>query len=108
MSPYQPTTKLPPFTGKESWNVWYTRFQLIADRSHWNDNKKLDEILPKLQGSAGDFVFSQLDDTTSHRDQHNGESVEEYTADLKRLYNKAHPSRDHQTREETLSRWFVR
>ena len=32
--------------------------------------------------------------------------MEEYTADLKRLYNKAHPSRDHQTREELLRRFL--
>ena len=125
-------SKLPPFTGKESWDVWFTRFQLIADRSSWSENKRLDELLPKLQGVAGDFVFSQLDNNTrnnykrlvnelhfrfrviensrtyksqfSHRDQHSNESVEEYAAELKRLYNKAHPNRDNSTRDEDLLR----
>ena len=41
----------------------------------------------------------------SKRDQHQGEAVDEYAADLKRLYNKAHP--DPETRQEDLLRRFL-
>ena len=127
--------KVPAFTGKECWNVWFTRFQTIGDRANWSDNRRLDEMLPKLLGDAGDFVFSQLSAETrnsfnklttelhyrfrvientrafqsqfSRRDQKATESIEEYVAELKRLYNKAHPNRDHQTREEDLLRRFL-
>ena len=30
------TTKLPIFTGKEPWNVWFNRFTEVADRMRWN------------------------------------------------------------------------
>ena len=36
-----------------------------------------------------------------------GERVEEYAAELKRLYDKAHPNRDSLTREEDLIRRFL-
>ena len=52
--------KLPPFTGKESWQVWYNRFNDMARRYKWTDDEKLDNLLPKLQGVAGDFVYGQL------------------------------------------------
>ena len=128
-------TKLPPFTGKESWLVWYNRFQDVSERRRWNDARKLDEILPKLQGVAGEFVFAQLSKSTrssykslmkeldnrfrvienprafrvqfSHRDQKPTETVEEYAAELKRLYDKAHPDRDHGVRREDLLRRFL-
>ena len=56
--------KLPPFTGKEKWEVWLNRFEAVADRRAWSTNDKLDELLPRLQGAAGDFVFSQLSGKT--------------------------------------------
>lgn len=127
--------KLPPFTGKETWKVWFNRFEEVAERKGWDDNDKLDELLPKLQGVAGDFVFGQLSKKSrgsyitlvkelktrfrvienpkafgvkfSRRDQKNGETVEEYAAALKELYDKAHPERDEQTREEDLLRRFL-
>ena len=37
-----------------------TRFEAIAERRKWSDDVKLDNLLPKLQGRAGDFVFTQL------------------------------------------------
>ena len=54
------TTKLPIVTGKEPWNVWFNRFTEVADRRRWSEDDRLDEILPRLQGAAGEFVFGQL------------------------------------------------
>ena len=127
--------KIPPFTGKERWDIWYNRFMEVARLRQWNDEQKLLEILPKLQGPAGEFVFGQLGPETrrnypqlvgelqsrfrvvettktartlfSNRDQCQGESPEGYAADLKRLYDKAYPSRDHNTRAEDLLRRFL-
>ena len=127
--------KIPIFTGKERWEVWLNRFEAIAVRQNWDEEKKLDELLPRLQGSAGEFVFGQLSERVrnnfgsltrelrnrfrrvetsksfsaqfSHREQHNGESVEEYAAELKRLYDKAHSNRDEVTRQEDLLRRFL-
>ena len=128
-------TKLPAFTGKESWTVYYNRFQEVADRRGWNDEQCLDELIPKLQGNAGDFVFNQLSSHVrrnyrslvnelnsrfrvienprtfqmqfSHRDQKTGEAVESYVAELKRLYDKGHTRRDTRTRNEDLLRRFM-
>ena len=126
--------KLPPFTGKDSWDVWINRFHDIADRQGWNDDAKLDEILPNLQGTAGEFVFGQLPrkirsnfkdmvkelgnrfwrvetakafiSMFSNRQQKPSESVEDFAADLKCLYDKAYAERDAQTRTEDLLRRF--
>jgi len=127
--------KLPPYTGKELWKVWFNRFEEVADRLGWSENDRLDELLPRLQGAAGDFVFGQLSKNTrgsyksltrelkirfrvienpkaygvkfSKRDQKCNESVEEYAASLKDLYNKAYPDRDTKTRDEDLLRRFL-
>ena len=56
--------KIPPFNGKEDWKTWINRFEAIAERRNWSEESKLDNILPKLQGKAGDFVFSQLSKDT--------------------------------------------
>ena len=45
---------------KDSWKVWINWFEAIAYRPHWTSEDKLDQLLPKLQGTAGEFVFSQL------------------------------------------------
>lgn len=113
-----PEAKLPPFSGKEEWKVWINRFEAVAERRCWDDGAKLDNLLPRLQGRAGDFVFNQLPHETlssypelvkelnsrfrvvetqktfaakfSQRTQKHDETVEEYAADLKRLYFKAY------------------
>ena len=54
------TIKIPAFNGKEDWRVWINHFEAIANRQGWSFEERLDELLPKLQGSAGNFVFSQL------------------------------------------------
>lgn len=127
--------KLPPFTGKETWKVWYNRFEDVSVRQRWSADEKLDELLPRLQGTAGEFVYGQLSQSTrsdykslcdelssrfrivetskaswvqfTHRNQLNGETVEEYAAELKKLYDKARVHRDHETRKEDLLRRFL-
>lgn len=127
--------KLPPFTGKETWKVWFNRFEEVANRQKWSSEEKLDELLPRLQGVAGEFVYEQLSHETrskytslckelnnrfrvietskaywvqfSHRNQKYGETVEDYAADLKKLYDKAHIRRDSETRREDLLRRFL-
>ena len=133
--PYLSDVKLPPFNGKEDWKVWITRFEAIAQRCNWNEDTRLDNLLPRLQGRAGDFVFNQLSYETmssyselvkelnsrfrtvetqrtfaakfSQRAQKQDETVEEYAAELKRLYAKAYKSRDSKTRQEDLVRRFL-
>ena len=43
----------------------------------------------------------------SHGSQKSSESVEEYAAELKRLYDKANANRDEDTRREDLLRKFL-
>ena len=127
--------KIPPFNGKEDWKVWINRFEAIAERRYWNEETKLDNLLPKLQGKAGDFVFTQVTKQTlgnyselvkelnsrlrvvetektyaakfSQRRQRADKKVEEYAADLKRLYAKAYKNRDSTTKQEDLVRRFL-
>ena len=127
--------KLPPFNGKEDWKVWLNRFEAVANRRNWNDDAKLDNLLPRLQGRAGDFVVTQLSKKPiscysqliqklysrfrvvetqktfaakfSQRVQRPDETVEEYAAELKRLYSKAYKTRDSNTRQEDLVRRFL-
>ena len=127
--------KLPPFTGKERWDIWYNRFVDVANLRGWNDEQSLLELLPRLQGPAGEFVYGQLSSQTrrdfrhlvhelnarfrvvetsktyralfSNRDQRIAESVESYAAELKRLYDKAYTTRDLRTRTEDLLRRFL-
>ena len=129
------SSKLPPFTGKGDWRIWLSRFEDTASRRNWTEQEKLDELLPRMHETAGDFVFGQLNQLTrqsyrklvreignrfrvvetsksyaakfSSRSQKVGERVEEYAAELKRLYDKAHPNRDSRTREEDLLRRFL-
>lgn len=128
-------TKIPPFTGKEPWNTWIARFEAISSRYNWSEDEKLDQLLPKLDGVAADFVFTQLPPRVLHsykllvdemhsrfrvietarsfssmfsrRNQRQGESPEEYASDLKRLYDKAHGYRDRLTRDEDLVRKYL-
>ena len=95
----------------------------------------MDNLLPRLQGRAGDFVYNQLSEDTlscypelikelnsrfrvvetektfavkfSQRTQKPNETVEEYAAELKRLYSKAYKFRDTNTRQQDLVRRFL-
>ena len=134
-SSYERDPKLPKFTGAESWKVWFTRFDDIASRREWDDEKRLDVIVSRIDGSAADFVFDEL--TTEERGsyskliqclhsrfrkiegekafqamfwrrkQKSAESEEAYAADLKRIYGKAFPSRDCTSRRDDLLRRFL-
>ena len=126
--------RLPDYNGTEKWKVWINRFEAVADLHGWSRKERLSELLPRLQGTAGDFVYDQLSsrvtssysklikelenrfgevDTTKiyitkfyHRHQMHNESVQEYSAELKRLYDKGFPRRDKVTRQEDLLRAF--
>ncbi|KAH3770901.1 hypothetical protein DPMN_172199 [Dreissena polymorpha] len=52
--------KKTPITGKEDWTVWSARFDAIARRFCWDDDDKLDNLLPMIEGQASEFVFAQL------------------------------------------------
>ena len=127
--------KFKPFTGKEDWKVWFTRFDEMTDDFNWSEKEKSRELLNRLEGSAAEFVYKQLNrgarsdykilskelcnrfrkiETNrtyaaqfSKRVQIPTETVEEFAAELKRLYDHAHPNRDRQTRREDLLRKFL-
>ena len=108
---------------------------IIAHRQRWTQDDKLDNLLPRLEGGASEFVFSQLPQHIvydyglligeldiryrrietprtyaaqfSSRNQKKGETAEEYVAELKRLYDRAHGYRDAATRQEDLVRRFL-
>ena len=107
--------RLPPFDGQEPWNIWFNRFHDVARLKRWNDEVRLCELLSRLQGKAGEFVYGQLSPAIrnnyamlideldnmfrkvhtskafsaqfSNRNQRVSESVEDYAAELKRLYD---------------------
>lgn len=127
--------KMPVFTGKEDWQVWLARFQTIARRHNWSEEDCLDNLLPRIEGQAAQFVYGQLPPEVlsnyadliqeissrfrvietsrsfaakfSRRIQRANETAEEYAADLKLLYDRAHGYRDKRTREEDLVRRFL-
>ena len=106
----------------------------MASRGDWSSEEKLDELLPRLQGVAGDFVYSQLSAITrssyewlthepsnrfmhvevsktcqvqfSKKNQKSTESVEDYAVELKPLYDKGHATRPLVIRQEDLLRRF--
>ena len=129
------TVKLPSFDGKEDWSTWITRFEVMASRYEWSEEEKLYQLLPKLEGPAAQFVFSQLAPNVlnnyrellhemncrirlietphsfaakfSRRTQRPNETVEDFAADLKKLYEKAHGYWDRRTCDEDLVRRFL-
>ena len=52
--------KISSFDGTEDWIVWINRFEAIASRRQWNDDMKLDFLLPRLQGRVGEYAFTAL------------------------------------------------
>jgi len=127
--------RLPSFTGKEKWRIWINCFEAVADLHDWSGKERLSELLPRLQDAAGDFVYDQLSstitksykkltrelgnrfgevDTTriyiskfNNRRQMFNESIQEFAADLKMLYDKGFSRRDRDTRREDLLRTFL-
>ena len=57
---YEWDPRLPNFTGREAWKVWFTWFNNIATCQGWDKEKRLDVLLPKMQGATGDYVFDEL------------------------------------------------
>ena len=129
--------KLPAFTGNgtDSWKVWFSRFTTVADLNNWDDPTRLSELVQRLQGTAADFVFDEIPkdiissfqrlvhelglrfqsvETTKtfrvqfgKRTQRIGESVEDYSAELKRIYDKAYPGRNPEMRRQLLLQQFL-
>jgi hypothetical protein len=123
------------YTGKEEWQTWIAQFETIANRYGWGVDERLDQLLPRLEGAAAQFVFSQLPPHVldnyyellgeidsrfkiietprsfaakfSRRSQRHGETLEEFAQELKRLYDRAHCGRDGRTRDEDLVRRFL-
>ena len=120
--------KIPPFTGKEKWKIWYSRFTEVARLKRWNEEQKLVELLPQFQGriciwsieSLLQTLISELESRfritersktfrtlLNKRDQMHGKSTERYAAELKRLYDKAYPNMDRGIRSEDLVRRYL-
>ena len=121
--------KLPAFTGRESWKVWFNRFNGVAENVNWRSYcpvykepqasscmascpqkiwRNYKELVSELENR---FRVVETEKTYrakfSHRNQKAGETVESYAAELKRLYDKAYPRRDRDTRREDLLRKFL-
>ena len=129
--------KLPVFSGNssESWKVWFSRFTTVANLNNWDEPTRLSELVQKLQGTAADFVFDELPQEIvgnfqslvhelclrfqtvetnrtfraqfGKRTQRIGESVEDYCAELKRIYDKAYPGRNPEMRQQLLLQQFL-
>ena len=127
--------KIHIYDGKEDWTVWINRFEAIAGLRRWDEDRKLDCLLPKLHGKVGEYAFAALPkqilgcyeelvgelnsmfrkvEITSaiaakfhNRIQGEDESVEEYAAELRCLSFKAYNHRSKQTREEDLVQRFL-
>ncbi|CAG2245319.1 unnamed protein product [Mytilus edulis] len=120
---------------KEKWEVWINRFEAVANLQNWDNRTKLGELLTRLQGEAGDFVFDQLNSKTlknysklatelknrfgvfenkraykvqfNRRTQKPNEDTADYAAELKRLYDKAYSNRHAKIRQEDLLQRFL-
>ena len=129
--------KLPVFSGNssESWKVWFSRFSTVANLNNWNDSTRLSELLQRLHGTAAEFVFDEIPSEIignfqslvhelslrfqtvetnktfraqfGKRTQRIGESVENYCAELKRIYDKAYPGRNTEMRHQLLLQQFL-
>jgi hypothetical protein len=65
--------RLPDYNGTEKWKVWINRFEAVADLHGWSRKERLSELLPRLQGTAGDFVGKFI--TRTRRGLHNCVSI---------------------------------
>ena len=115
--------------------VWINRFEAVARLQNYNNNGNLQELLPRLQGAAGDFAYDQMSENTlnsysklvnelknrfgvieikkTYRVQFNrkyqwtGETVEIHATELKRIYERAYTNRDARIRQEDLLHRFL-
>ena len=129
--------KLPIFSGNssESWKVWFSRFTTVANLNNWDEPTRLSELVQNLQGTAADFVFDELAQEMDcnfqslvhelslrfqtvetnrtfraqfgKRTQRIGESVEDYCAELKRIYDKAYPGRNPEMQRQLFLQQFL-
>jgi hypothetical protein len=129
--------KLPAFRGEldEKWKTDINRFEAVASHHNWTEEDKLGQLLPRLQGPAGEFAFEELRPSVLSnygrlirelgnrfglietnktfqtkfrcRDQKNGEQAQNYAAELKSLYRKAYPNRDNLTKQQDLVSRFL-
>ena len=129
--------RLPAFAGNftDSWKVWHAHFTTIADLNQWDKTTRLTELMQRLQGTAAEFVFDEIpqemltnyDSLVSELDsrfksvetnrtfkvqfskrlQNYDETVEDYAAELKRLYDKAYPGRNPEMRRQLLMQQFL-
>ena len=129
--------KLPAFTGtsSDSWKVWFARFMTVADLYNWDEPTRLSELVQRLQGTAAEFVFDEIppeiignfsslvhvlglrfqtvETNKTFRVQFSkrvlrvGKSVEDFSAELKRLYDKAYPGRNPEMRRQLLLQQFL-
>ena len=116
--------KLPVFSGNssESLKAWFSRFSTVANLNNWDDSTRLSDLLQRLHGTAAEFVFDEIPSEINgnfqslvhklslrfqtvetnktlraqfgKRTQRIGEPVEDYCAELKRIYDKAYPGRN--------------
>ena len=131
---FMPAFRIPAFDGKSDWKIWLNRFVAITQWRRWSAAQKLDELLSRLQGTARDFVFAQLltdclsqydiviseitnrfiviDTPEVHvawfnsRDQKANEKIEDYVAELKRMFGKDFGHCDETSRQFLLKRRF--
>ena len=131
------SVRLPPFTGSsnDSWKVWHARFTTVANLNRWDETTRLSELMQRMQGTAAEFVFDEIptdilnsyaslvDELDSRfksvetnrtfrvqfskRMQKYDESIEEYAAELKRIYDKAYPGRNPEMRRQLLLQQFL-
>lgn len=136
-APRNRNVKLPAFTGnsQDNWKVWFSRFTTVADLNKWDETTRLSELVQRLQGTAAEFVFDEIPSDSisnfrslvrelslrfqsvetnktfrvqfSKRVQRVGESVEDYSAELKRLYDKAYPGKNPEMRRQLLLQQFL-
>ena len=118
------SVRLPPFTANsnDSWKVWHARFTTVANLNQWDETRGLSQLMQCLQCTAAEFIFDEIPTDIlnsysslvdeldlrfksvernrsfrvkfSKRMQKYDESIEEYTAELKRIYDKAYPGRN--------------
>ena len=107
----------------------------MARLQGWDETDKLQELLPRIQGNAADFVFDQLPERTlnsyaklitelrnrygtleskksyrvlfNRRNQKTAETTETYAAELTRIYDKAYPDREPRIRQKDLLQRFL-
>ena len=109
------SVRIPPFTGSsnDSWKVWHARFTTVANLNRWDETTRLSKLMQRMQGTAAEFVFDEIPTDIlnsyefSKRMQKYDESIEEYAAELKRIYDKAYPGRNPEMRRQLLLQQFL-